>query len=304
MPAFPVGGNFPRFSLPGNSETREKWGIPMMFKKSAFVVVPVAVAATATAIIASTAMASTPTPSVSAPTVSAVTSSSVTVHWTASGGAEAEVQVYQASTGQQAYRETLSADSVTITGLSAGTAYDVRANAFYGGKGHTWTASDLFFTTAAAGPSGVVSTGTHSLVSPSSPATASTGGSFTARATVEGTVTLSAGTYLLNVNAMVTPDATTNGDVFPQLMVYDGPVNADFTNDLFNVGNGAIENPTSTELTQGNLINGYLSASNEITVPADGETLDVYAFGYDSDQGEGSYQLNDLTVTATQLQVG
>ena len=32
--------------------------------------------------------------------------------------------------------------------------------------------------------------------------------------------------------------ATTTGDVFPQLFVYDGAVNATFTNDLFNVGAG------------------------------------------------------------------
>ena len=33
-----------------------------------------------------------------------------------------------------------------------------------------------------------------------------------------------------------------------------------------------------------------------------GETLDVYAFGYDSDTGEGTYALNSAVITATHLQ--
>ena len=36
--------------------------------------------------------------------------------------------------------------------------------------------------------------------------------------------------------------------------------------------------------------------------PKGGETLDVYAFGYDSDTGEGSFALNSAVITATQLQ--
>jgi hypothetical protein len=36
-------------------------------------------------------------------------------------------------------------------------------------------------------------------------------------------------------------------------------------------------------------------------VPAGGETLDVYAFGYDGDHGAGSYELNSATLTATAL---
>ena len=90
--------------------------------------------------------------------------------------------------------------------------------------------------------------------------------------------------------------------MFPQLFVYDGPVNAQFTNDLFNIGAGALENPTATILTDGDTINSYYSGDSEITVPKGGETLDVYAFGYDSDTGEGSYALNSAVITATQLQ--
>jgi hypothetical protein len=37
-------------------------------------------------------------------------------------------------------------------------------------------------------------------------------------------------------------------------------------------------------------------------VPAGEETLDVYAFGYDSDTGQGSYALNSAVIIATHLQ--
>ena len=153
----------------------------------------------------------------------------------------------------------------------------------------------------APGPSGVVSTTKKQLVTASTPAI-DTGGSFSSRRTLVGTVTLAAGTWLVDADFTATPDATTGGDVFPQLFVYDGPVNMSFSNDLFNVGAGALENPTATILTDGDTINSYFSGQSEITVPSGGETLDVYAFGYDSDTGEGSYALNSAVITATQLQ--
>ena len=49
-----------------------------------------------------------------------------------------------------------------------------------------------------------------------------------------GTVPLAAGTYLLNVNFMATPNAATSGAVFPQAFVYNGPLKTDFTNDIYN----------------------------------------------------------------------
>ena len=153
----------------------------------------------------------------------------------------------------------------------------------------------------ATGPSGVVSTAATQLVTSSTPAI-DTGGSFTARKTLVGTVTLGAGTWLVDANFTATPDATTTGDVFPQLFVYNGPVNASFTNDLFNVGAGALEDPSSTIVSDGDTINSYYSGESEITVSAGGETLDVYAFGYDSDTGEGTYALNSAVITATHLQ--
>jgi hypothetical protein len=151
------------------------------------------------------------------------------------------------------------------------------------------------------GPSGIVSTTRKQLVTKTTPAI-NTGGSFTSRKTLVGTVALAAGTWQVSANFTATPNATTTGNVFPQLFVYDGPVNASFTNDLFNVGAGALENPTPTIVSDGDTINSYFSGSDEITVPAGGETLDVYAFGYDSDTGAGTYALNSAVITATHLQ--
>ena len=148
------------------------------------------------------------------------------------------------------------------------------------------------------GPSGVVSTSDKNLVS--STVTVPTGGSFSARKTLVGTVKLAAGTYLVNVNFTATPNAVTTGQVFPQVFLYNGPQNADFSNDLANVGSGALEQANASEVAN-DPINSYFSGSDEIIVPAGGETLDVYAFGYDSDAGEGTYALNALSVIATAL---
>ena len=123
-----------------------------------------------------------------------------------------------------------------------------------------------------------------------------TGGGFVANATLAGTVDLKAGTYLVSVNAGVTPNDSGSAEVFPQFFVYDQTANADFTGDLFNVGAGALE-PAATNH------DSYYSGSDLITLTAD-TTLDVYAFGYDSDQGAGTYTLDDLTVTTVGLNTG
>ena len=149
------------------------------------------------------------------------------------------------------------------------------------------------------GPSGVVSTSTTDL---GGVASVPTGGGFVANATQVGTVKLGAGTYLINVNAKATPNAVTNGQVFPEFFVYNQAANSSFTGDLFNVGSGALEQfPTSVLSSK---IDSYYGGSAVLTIPSGGETLHIYAFGYDSDQGAGSYVLDDLTVTATQIHTG
>lgn len=121
-----------------------------------------------------------------------------------------------------------------------------------------------------------------------------TGGSFVSRATDIGTLDLPAGTYLINFSAKATPNSTGTAQVFPQFFVYNQVKNGSFAGNLFNVGTGALE-PTSTHH------DSYFSGSDVITVPSGGWTLHVYAFGYDSDSGAGSYALDAATITAVQL---
>jgi hypothetical protein len=143
------------------------------------------------------------------------------------------------------------------------------------------------------GPSGVVAATTTDL---GGVASVATGGGFVAGATQVGTVDLKAGTYLLSLAAKATPLMTSGVQVFPQFFVYDQAANAAFAGDLFNVGSGALESGGHTT------IDSYYSGSSVVTLTQD-TSLHVYAFGYDSDTSAGSYQLDDLTVTAVQLQV-
>lgn len=143
----------------------------------------------------------------------------------------------------------------------------------------------------AAGPSGVVGVATHDL---GAVASVPTGGPFAAGKTLVGTVPLKAGTYEVSVNAKATPLTSSAVEVFPQFFAYDGAALADFSNDLFNVGSGPLASLNTT-------IDSYFSGSRVITLAAD-SSINFYAFGYDSDQGAGSYKLDDLAVTAVQLQ--
>ena len=128
-----------------------------------------------------------------------------------------------------------------------------------------------------------------------------TGGSFSLGKTLLGTLTLQPGTYLVSVNFKATPNAVTTGAVFPQLFVYNGPqADGSFANNLFNVGSGALEQATSAEISVNDVIDSYYSGSGVVTVTT-AETLDFYAFGYDSDTGAGSYSLDNASVTTIAL---
>lgn len=147
--------------------------------------------------------------------------------------------------------------------------------------------------TGAQGPSGVIGTTTTDL---GGVASVATGGSFVTNATAVGSgVSLKAGTYLISLNAKATPLMTSAVQVFPEFFVYDQVKNAAFAGDLFNVGSGALESGGNVN------IDSYYSGSTVITLTQD-TTLDIYAFGYDSDRGAGTYALDDLTFTATQIQ--
>ena len=161
----------------------------------------------------------------------------------------------------------------------------------------TQNAADIASNTAALSKlQGVGSSTSTLLQDPSAtPPSLLTGGGFVSRAPDIGTLNLPAGTYLINVNAKATPNKDTGtAQVFPQFFVYNQVKNASFAGDLFNVGAGALE-PYSTNH------DSYYSGSDVITVPAGGWTLHVYAFGYDSDQGAGSYALVSATITAVHL---
>ena len=145
--------------------------------------------------------------------------------------------------------------------------------------------------TGAQGPSGVVSTSTTDL---GSLASVTTGGSFVANATEVGTVTLPAGTYELSLNAKATPTMTSVVQVFPQFFVYNQVKNSNFSGDIFNVGSGALESGGNTN------IDSYFTGGDLVTLTAT-TTLHIYAFGYDSDRGSGSYTLDDLTVSYIQV---
>jgi hypothetical protein len=192
----------------------------------------------------------------------------------------------------------LTGTSVTVSTLAAGTAYEAKISAENSAGASEWSSWVLFYTTAAQGPSGVVSTRTYTLTPESS---VPTGGRFSTGKKLVGTVPLAAGTYLINVNFMATPNAATTGAVFPQGFVYDGAAKSDFSNDMYNFGSGALAPYNASPPTD--QVNSYYSGSSEIVVPAGGKTLDVYAFGYDSDHGAGSYELNSAMLTATALNV-
>ena len=243
-------------------------------------------------------------------TVASATSLAVTWH-EADSSAKVRVQVYNADTLQDtwdsAYKGGIPAggSAVTAIGLQPGTAYVLRADASDGSANPGWTVGQVVYTQASGaagtpgpkgdpgvqGPSGVVSVLTKDL---GAVASVPTGGRFAANKTLAGTVALKAGTYLISVNAKATPDVSSPVAVFPQFFVYNGPAAADFSNNLLNAGAGAL----ATDSTS---IDSYYSGSGVITLTAD-STLNVYAFGYDSDRGAGTYALDDLTVTAVQLQ--
>jgi hypothetical protein len=120
-------------------------------------------------------------------------------------------------------------------------------------------------------------------------------------ATDLSTVTLSAGTYLLNVNFEAAWNgvrtSSTASTVYPQILVYNGTVGTAGTSLQFGVGSGGLPVPT----TNTSMLS-YFSGSDVITVPAGGETLNFYGWGQDAASGQGSYMLYSAIVTATQLQ--
>jgi hypothetical protein len=145
------------------------------------------------------------------------------------------------------------------------------------------------------GTNGIISSTTTTVVS--SDTSVPAGGSFNANAVDLGEVNLpGAGTYLLTFNAKVKGnDTSTTADIFPQFFVYDQVKNADFNGDLFNIGDGPIEPATTNH-------DSYFSDTEQVKVDG-ATTLHIYGFGYLSNQGAGTYDAENITLTATELQV-
>lgn len=142
--------------------------------------------------------------------------------------------------------------------------------------------------TGAAGPSGVQALATNQLTPTSGIVT---GGGFVSNATEVGTASLDAGTYQLCVNAKAEQPTAATGSVSAQLFVYDQAKNGGFAGDLLNV---------SADTQGGTHHDAYLNGCTLITESAS-VTLHIYGFGYDSDQGSGSWDLMNGTITTIKL---
>lgn len=118
-----------------------------------------------------------------------------------------------------------------------------------------------------------------------------TGGSFVSLSTEVGTASLAAGTYQVCVNGKAEQPTAATGAVSAQLFLYDQPKSSSFTGDLLNV---------SADTQGGTHHDAYLNGCTLVT-EASAVTLHLYAFGYDSDQGAGSWNLMSATITTVQL---
>ena len=238
-----------------------------------------------------------------------VTADGATFDWAKDAGATSyRVVIGNASTPMAgaAYDSggKLPGTSVTVSTLAAGTAYEAKISAENSAGVSEWSSLVLFYTTAARGPSGVISTHTYTLKSdPSGNADIiPTGGRFTTYAKMIGTVH-PAGRHV--------PDQRQfHGDAerghqrrrLPAGLCLRRDRQAQTSQTICTTSAVARSRPYNAS-TPTDQVNSYYSGSSEIVVPADGETLDVYAFGYDSDHGAGSYELNSATLTATALNV-
>jgi hypothetical protein len=245
-------------------------------------------------------------------TVSSVGTDSVGLSWRGVGpDVGNEVLVYDASTLKKVVHTGLEAGDSSGRTVSLGAGWSGKALAVkvafsVDGINTGWSAPVLFYTTVTGGtagpkgdtgaagpqgPSGVVASAVKTLTD--APVLVHTGGSFTSQEQLAGSFDLAKGTYLVSLSAKVAW-ASGNG-VFPQFFAYNGTPAADFSNDIANIGNGS--------LAQGNAtIDSYYDGTFQVTVDAD-TTVNVYAFGYDTDRGAGTYTLEDLTSTVTQLQL-
>ena len=240
--------------------------------------------------------------------IAAVTTHSVDVAWRGVGQSVSdEVIIYDASTLQLVTHTPIQAGHNTDRLIDFGTGFEGKALSakvayVIDGVNTGWSDPVTFYVsvsggvagpkgdTGARGPSGVVRSNVSSLLS--SPLVIHTGGSFLSQEQLAGEISnLHAGVYLVTVS-MKAAWASGNG-VFPQLFVYSGTPASDFSNDLFNVGNGALADGNAS-------IDSYYNGTMQLVIPAGGD-LKVYLFGYDQDHGAGTYTAENVKVVVTQL---
>lgn len=149
-------------------------------------------------------------------------------------------------------------------------------------------ATGLTGATGAQGPSGVQALATDTFTETDGIVS---GGSFVLLSTEVGTASLGAGAYEVCVNGKAEQPTAATGAVSAQLFLYDQAKSSSFTGDLLNV---------SADTQGGTHHDAYLNGCTLVTESAP-VTLHLYAFGYDSDSGSGSWNLMSATVKTIQL---
>jgi len=138
------------------------------------------------------------------------------------------------------------------------------------------------------GPSGVQAIASHDFGSASG---IITGGSFVSLSSEIGTYDIAAGTYQACLNGKVEQPTAATGSVSAQLFLYDQPKSSSFAGDLLN---------TSTTPQGGTAHDSYMSGCTIINELAPA-TLHLYAFGYVSDSGSGTFNLMDANLQLVKL---
>lgn len=144
------------------------------------------------------------------------------------------------------------------------------------------------------GPKGDTGAAGETLVSQTAVpgATVATGGPFFANRTDLVQINVPNGKYRVGVDIKVANVGGQTDRIFPLIAIYNGVPLSNFSNDLFNLGEGAL--PSIAAIDQ------YINGSEIVTV-TNGQ-IDVEGFGYDDPtRGAGSYTVEGGTITITKV---
>lgn len=135
-----------------------------------------------------------------------------------------------------------------------------------------------------AGPAGAALLSTTAVAAGTSPV--ATGGSFFANHTTAATITVPNGKYTVCFDIKIANVAGQSSTTWPLAAIYDGAPLANFSNDQFNVANGAL--PPIAAIDQ------YLSGCGGVIVSSGSVTVNL--FGYMGDRSAGQYTNEGGTV--------